>query len=111
MCVETTGASPEILEGLLSVRPCADIIVARVYAPLEVCLQRISGRDQTNQIPMEMDAIRVVHALSESLQLPADITLHNVRLEATEIARMFETALAAGRGGEPGGRPDPASRT
>jgi shikimate kinase len=93
VCVETTGASPEILAALLSLRPREETIVARVSAPLEVCLQRVSSRDQTYQIPMEMEAVRKVHGLSESLQLRCDITLNNVALTESEIADPFECAL------------------
>ena len=95
VCVETTGASPEILTALLSLRPREEIIVARVSAPLEVCLRRVSSRDQTYQIPMEMEAVRKLHGLSESLQLRSDITLNNVALTESEIAELFESALAA----------------
>ncbi len=94
VCVETTGASPEILEALLSLRPRSEIFVARVRAPLEVCLRRVSSRDQTRQIPMEMEAIGKVHALSESLQLRSDITLNNVQLTESEIVHLFEKGLS-----------------
>lgn len=96
VCVETTGASPEILAALLSLRPREETIVARVSAPLEVCLLRVSGRDQAYQIPMETEAVRKLHGLSESLQLRSDITLDNVALTESEIAELFESALAAG---------------
>ncbi|MCG6873623.1 MAG: ATP-binding protein [Betaproteobacteria bacterium] len=93
VCVETTGASPEILEALLSLRPRSEIIVARVWAPLELCLQRISSRERTHQIPMEVEAVREVHALSESLQLSPDIALTNLQLTESEIVESFERAL------------------
>jgi len=92
--VETTGASPEILAALMSLRPREETIVARVSAPLDVCLRRVSSRDQSHQIPMDMEAVREVHALSESLQLRSDITLLNVALTESEIAGLFESALA-----------------
>jgi len=93
VCVETTGASPEILAALLSLRARNETIVARVSAPLELCLRRVSGRDQTYQIPMEMEAVRKVHGLSESLQLRSDITLDNVALTDSEIAELFSSVL------------------
>ena len=93
VCVETTGASPEILSALLSLRRREETIVARVSAPLEVCLRRVSSRDQSGQIPMEMEAIRKLHGLSESLQLRSDITLNNVVLTESEIADLLKSAL------------------
>jgi shikimate kinase len=100
VCVETTGAWPEILAALLSLRPRNETLVARVSAPLEVCLRRVSSRDQTYQIPVELETVRKVHRLSESLQLRYDITLDNVALTEHEIAELFESALAV-RGAGP----------
>lgn len=48
-----------------------------------------------DQIPLEAEAIRNVHVLSESLSLDADITLNNIRLTEQEIVEPFENALAA----------------
>jgi hypothetical protein len=45
------------------------MIIARVTASLKLCLQRISTRDQTDQIPSETEIVREVYALSESLSL------------------------------------------
>lgn len=96
VCVETTGASPEILATLLSLRPREETIVVRVSAPLEVCLRRVSNRDQTYQIPMETEMIRKVHGLSESLELRSDIALNNMALTESEIAELFESTLTVG---------------
>jgi limonene-1,2-epoxide hydrolase len=93
VCVETTGASSEILDALLALRPRSEIVIARVTAPLELCLQRISTRDQTDQIPLETESIRKVYALSESLLLESDITLNNTQLTEQEIVETFKRAL------------------
>jgi hypothetical protein len=97
VCVETTGASAEILNDLLSLRPRSELIIARVTAPLELCLQRIENRDQTDHIPLETEAVRKVHALSDSLSLNPDLTLSNVDLSEHEIVEIFESALKAER--------------
>lgn len=87
---ETTGASAEILDALLSLRPRSGTIIARVTARLDLCLQRISKRDQSDQIPLDEDTIRKVHALSESLSLVPDLVLDNERLTDDEIAAAFQ---------------------
>jgi shikimate kinase len=93
VCVETTGASPEILNDLLSLKHPSRTLVARVAAPLELCLERISSRDQTQQIPMDVESIRRVYALSESVQLQPDLTLKNVQLTEEQIVSLFESVL------------------
>ncbi len=95
VCVETTGASSEILDALLSLRRRSEIIIARVTAPLELCLHRISTRDQTDQIPLETETVCAVYALSESLSLESDITLNNMQLTEQEIVEPFKRALTA----------------
>jgi ketosteroid isomerase-like protein len=95
--VETTGASAEILDALRTLRSRSETIIARVMAPLELSLQRISERDQTDQIPLDTETVRKVYALSESLMLDSDIALDNVQLTEDEIVGPFERALAAAR--------------
>ncbi len=93
VCVETTGAAAEILGDLLSLAQPSKTLVARVAAPLELCLERIAARDQSNQIPMDIETIRKVYALSNAVQLQADLTLPNERLGEAEIVSMFRNAL------------------
>ena len=97
VCVETTGASAEILNALRSLLPRSETIVARVTAPLELSLQRIAARNQDDQIPVDSQTVREVHALSEALILDADLALDNVRLSEEEIVAAFEHALASAR--------------
>ncbi len=96
VCVETTGASREILDDLLALGDRFGLLLVRVEVPLELCLDRIASRDQANQIPMQEDAIRHVHALSATVGLPYAITLENVGLTDEEVLRPF---VGVGMGG------------
>jgi predicted kinase len=93
VCVETTGASPEILSALLALEDSSKTIVARISAPLELCLERISVRDTANQIPMDADSIRKVHALSVASEIRAEIELENQALSDAEIVSAFQSAM------------------
>lgn len=64
VCVETAGASPEILNDLLSLAAPSETLVVRLSTPLELCLVRIATRDQTNQVPMDAESVRNVYAVS-----------------------------------------------
>jgi AAA domain len=92
VCVETTGGSAAILDDLLSLEEPSKRLVARVCAPLELCLQRIAARDQTNQIPMDVGSIRKVHALSDAVELQPTITIENVQLTDAQIVALFKNA-------------------
>jgi len=93
VCVETTGASAEILNDLLALTDRSKTLVVRVFAPLELCLERIVTRDQTYQVAMDVESIRQVYALSEVAQFQPDVTLENVQLTEAEIVSLFRDAL------------------
>ena len=93
VCVETTGASPEILDALLALKPRSETVVARVTAPLELCLRRIANRDQTDQIPLDAETVRKVHVLSEALRLEADVALDSTQLSEAQIVDSFRSVL------------------
>lgn len=101
VCVETTGASSEILNDLLGISPASERLVARVDAPLELCLRRIASRDQANQIPMDVEMIRKVHALSIAAPLQPDLTLNNTALLEDDIVSAFASALTPHRSRRP----------
>jgi len=93
VCIETTGASPEILMDLLSLAPEPERLIVRVKVPLDLCLQRVMTRDPTHQIPTELEMVRQVHALSEALELEPDLVLENADLTESEIVALFREAL------------------
>ena len=97
VCVETTGASPEILEDLLRVAPKHATVVVRVAAPLELCLRRAASRDQTNQIPMEPAQLEKVYRLSTAAEIPAALVLENIDLSDADIVRQIRPLLAERR--------------
>lgn len=89
VCVETTGASREILDSLISMGERFGRLLVQVQAPLPLCLERIAARDPSHQIPMHDEDIRSVHALSSAVDLPFDITLENINLSEEQILRPF----------------------
>jgi shikimate kinase len=99
VCVETTGASPEILNDLLSLHPPSRTLVVKVLAPLEQCLARIAARDQTTQIPMDAESIREVYAAAVSATFTSAITLENTALCEEDNVCVFKNALALRSGG------------
>ncbi|HSN72015.1 MAG TPA: AAA family ATPase [Steroidobacteraceae bacterium] len=97
VCVETTGASREILDDLLALAEREHTLIARIVAPLDLCLTRIAGRDPTEQLPVDPASCRRVHELSDALDLEADLVLENVALTTGEIIGPFAALLDASR--------------
>ena len=93
MCIETTGASSEILDNLLPLDRDGGILLVRIQASLETCL-RIANRDPTQQISLDRDSITEVYRLSTSLDLPFDRVIQNEQATEQEIAQVFSEAPA-----------------
>lgn len=90
LCVETTGAAQEILDDLVGLRPRAKVIVAKISAPPELCLQRLNAGNSSRKIPMDAEEIRKVNAMSEAAQVDADLHVTNEALGDEEIVAAFQ---------------------
>jgi len=93
VCVETTGASDEILTGLLALAPAASVLKVRVAAPLDLCLQRVATRDSAGQIPMDSAGVRRVYQLSMQCTVEPDVALDNLALTDDQIVALFVPRL------------------
>ena len=93
VCVETTGASPEILDDLLALGADSGRLVVRIRAPLPVCLARIASRDPHHQIPLDEESIRRVYLLGEAAAVDADLAIENVALADRQIISLFQAFL------------------
>jgi hypothetical protein len=93
LCVETTGASQEILDGLMALSPREKTIIARITAPVDLCLERAETRDPAQQIPMDAETIRNVNAMSEAAWVDADLEIANEGLSDEEIVAAFRPHL------------------
>ena len=93
VCVETTGASKEILEDLLSLTQLEDTLIVRISVPLEICLERIAQRDQSEQIQMDINAIKEVYELSQALEIDDSLAIENIDLSEDEIIALFKPHL------------------
>ena len=94
VCVETTGASAEILNDLLLLEPPDKMRVVKISAPLDLCLRRIAERDPTHQIPMDIESIRKVYELSVAVPIHPALVLENRSLSAQEIVTQFQRILS-----------------
>ena len=90
VCVETTGASPEILGDLMSIGTDYGLLCVSVTAPLSICLERIKSRPSEHQIPVSEEVVTRIHELSGEVRLAFDIVLENLKLTDAEILRAFD---------------------
>lgn len=96
VCVETTGASKEIIDDLLLRTGESNTLLIKISAPITLCLERIRSRDQKYQIPMAESDIRKMYALSQSLDLQFDLRFENITLAPEEIVRSVRDVLQSG---------------
>ena len=90
MSVETTGASQEILDGLMRLCPREKMIIVRISAPADLCLQRAEPRKSTHQIPLDAETI---NAMSDAAWVDADLQITNEALSDEEIVAAFREHL------------------
>jgi len=96
VCVETTGASRDIVEDMIQRGRQVRTLLVKVTAPLQICMERIGSRDQLYQIPTEPESILRIYDLSSKLSLSFDIILENVALSTEEILQPFIDVLQHG---------------
>jgi len=74
--LETTGAF-FFKEYLSSLRARGDVLLVKVHAEMETCLDRIKRRDQSLQIPIAECKIREINSQSMALEQDWDVILKN----------------------------------
>ncbi|MHC4956018.1 MAG: AAA family ATPase [Planctomycetota bacterium] len=74
--LELTGAAPEAKALLDHLETLAVLRKVRVLAPLDLCLERIAGRDAGVHLPTSEDVVERVHAISSALELDFDLTIN-----------------------------------
>lgn len=97
VCVETTGASQEILNDLLNLDSPDPPLLVKVNAPLSLCLKRIAARDPMHQIPSNIEIIHRSYDLSQHIDLPFDVVFLNESLTTEQILEPFRQILSPGK--------------
>ena len=91
--IETTGASQEILDSLLShMDPNNDVII-RIRAPLDLCLKRIKSRSQTHHLKVDDSVVRAAYELSTTLDLDSNIQIENVDADEATLVQLLSTVF------------------
>jgi len=93
VCVETTGASRDILSDLMSFGDRTALILVGVRAPLDICLERIASRDQSVHIPHSVQEIRRVYEQSSAPDIPLDLVIDNTNITDNDIVRIVRQTL------------------
>lgn len=98
VCVETTGASEQIVSDLIAMAAGGRALKVRLRASMASCLRRIESRDGSQQIPVEPQHIRAIHLISEAGAIEHDLLLDNEGLTDDEIVRAIGPRLAGPAG-------------
>jgi len=82
---ETTGVAEESKELINKLKLKNRVIIIRIDASPELCLQRIRKRDQTEHISVSEDLIHEINAAVPLQNIKADLILKNETLTGKEI--------------------------
>ncbi len=85
ICFENTMVRPYAHEILRKLRQVADVRLIYVDAPIEVAIERLQRRDQSQQVVWTQDEVRSIHETSANLALNYDLTLDNADASDEEL--------------------------
>lgn len=75
--LESTGTAPWFSDMLNALEKAGELVLVRVHAPIETCLDRIHRRDASQHIPVSDDRIKEINALATQVQLPWSVVVQN----------------------------------
>ncbi len=91
---ESTGAHPYLQNILSSLRTKYNVKLVRIYAPLEICYERIKQRNPSLQIPVSDELLKSINENAEKVTFVWDLELDNSeKLSVKEIAFLFKNFL------------------
>ncbi|MFA3919328.1 AAA family ATPase [Ruegeria hyattellae] len=86
--LESTGTAPWFSEMHNALDAMGELILIKVSAPNEMCLDRIRQRDASQHIPVSDDRIEQINMLAERVQLPWSVEIQNT--SETEVVEFLE---------------------
>ena len=93
---ESTGAHPYLHNVLARLRGKFNVKLIRVYAPLEICYERVKSRDQNAHIHVSEELLKKINENASRATFDWDLELDNSdKLTALEIVHAF-TSISNG---------------
>lgn len=90
---ESTGVFPFFGELLSRLKKKYPVKLIRLYAPLEICLERIRKRNKNNHIKMSEQLIKKVYALANSFDYKFVLQIDTSKTTDEEIIRLIKAIL------------------
>lgn len=93
---ESTGVHPYLHNVLVRLRGKFNVKLIRIYAPLEICYERVKSRDQNAHIHVSDELLKKINDNAVRANFDWDLELDNSdKLTALEIVRAF-TSISNG---------------
>ncbi|HEY9816669.1 MAG TPA: AAA family ATPase [Candidatus Obscuribacterales bacterium] len=96
LCIESTGTAQTFSDLMATIRQHFRVVLVRVYAPLETCLERVKARDAAIHLPVSEARLRQINAYAAAVTAPWDVELDNSAfLPETAIAQAIHPLVQA----------------
>jgi chromosome partitioning protein len=94
LCIESTGAALTFTDFLTTLQQHFQVILIRVQAPLETCIERVMSRDQSAHIPVSDHRLQEINERAAQVSLPWDLVIDNSTFQSEEaIAHQVRAVL------------------
>ncbi|MGL5059457.1 MAG: hypothetical protein ACRC62_05695 [Microcoleus sp.] len=77
LCIESTGCALTFSELLTALRQGFRVLLIRVKAPLNTCIERVMTRDTSAHIPVSDHRLREINERALLVELPWDLEIDN----------------------------------
>lgn len=81
LCIESTGCALTFSELLTALRQGFRVLLIRVKAPLNTCIERVMTRDTSAHIPVSDHRLREINERALLVELPWDLEIDNSELQ------------------------------
>lgn len=85
LCIESTGTARTFAELLAALRQGFQVLLIRVQAPLDTCVERVSTRDASAHIPVSDHRLREINEIASQVELPWDLQIDNSQFQTESV--------------------------
>lgn len=85
ICIESTGTSHTFSELLTAFRQVFRVLLVRIKAPMNTCIERVMTRDKSVHIPVSDHRLREINERALLVNLPWDLEIDNSEFEDEDV--------------------------
>lgn len=85
LCIESTGTAHTFLQFLTALSQGFRVLIIRIQAPFNTCIERVMTRDKSLHIPVSDDRLREINERALLVNLTWDLEINNSEFEDEDV--------------------------